>query len=205
MMKRSAIAASLITLAATVCSAAIAQESPWLVRARAVHLAPADKSDPIGGVGAADRISVESRTIAEFDISYVFTPHLAAELVLTYPQKHDVMLDGAVVGSFKHLPPTLLAQYRFTPLGSVTPYVGAGLNYTRISSVHLLDGAAGLDNHSVGAALQVGADFAIDRNWSINVDVKRVNIRSDVTSAGAKVSAVKIDPVLIGVGVGYRF
>ena len=204
-MKRIAIAVSLATLAATACSTAIAQESPWLVRARAVHLAPADKSDPIAGAGNADRISVESRTIPEFDISYFFTRNVAAELVLTYPQKHDVMLDGAVIGSFKHLPPTLLAQYRFDPIGSFTPYLGAGLNYTRISSVHLLGDTASLENHSFGPALQAGVDFAIDSHWSVNVDLKRVNIRSDVTVGGAKISAVRVDPTLFAVGAGYRF
>lgn len=199
-----AIAASLATLAA-VASTASAQEGPWLVRARAVHLSPADKSEPLGGVGNADRISVESRTIPELDISYFFTPHLAAELVLTYPQKHEVMLDGAVIGSFRHLPPTLLAQYRFDAIGAFTPYLGAGLNYTRISSIHLLDGAATLENHSFGAALQAGVDYNLGKNWSLNLDIKRVNIRSDVMVAGARVSRVKVDPTLVAVGVGYRF
>ena len=43
--------------------------SPWLLRLRATHLSPADKSTPVGGAGAANRISVESRTIPEVDIS----------------------------------------------------------------------------------------------------------------------------------------
>ncbi|HZX27348.1 MAG TPA: OmpW family outer membrane protein, partial [Telluria sp.] len=38
-----------------------------------------------------------------------------------------------------------------------------------------------------------------------NVDVKKVQIRSDVAISGAKVSAVQVDPWLFGVGVGYRF
>ena len=204
-MKRISIAVTLASLAATFCSAAIAQESPWLVRARAVQMSPADKSDPVGGIGKADRISVEKRTIAELDISYFFTPHLAAELVLTYPQKHEVMLDGAPIGSFKHLPPTLLAQYHFAPLAGFTPYLGAGVNYTRISSVRLLGGAAELEKHSFGLALQAGVDYKIDSRWSINLDLKRVNIGSDVMSGGAKISAVKVDPTLLAVGVGYRF
>ncbi|SHG34603.1 OmpW family protein [Massilia sp. CF038] len=207
-MKRttlSLLSATLATVFSAAAPVASAQDSPWLVRARAVHLSPADKSAPIGGVGAADRLTVESRTIPEFDISYFFSPNLAAELVLTVPQKHDVMLDGARIGSFRHLPPTLLAQYRFDPVGQFTPYLGAGLNYTRISSVHLLDGAADLDNHSVGLALQAGVDVAIDRHWSINVDIKRVNIRSDVRLGGMVVSEVKVDPTLIAVGLGYRF
>lgn len=185
--------------------AVMAQESPWLVRARAVHIDTANKSDPLGGVGAANRIHVDTKTIPELDISYFLTPNIAAELILTYPQKHDVTLAGAKIGSFKHLPPTLTLQYHFAPEQAFSPYVGAGVNYTRISKVRLLDGAGDLENDSWGFALQLGADYKLDRNWSINVDVKKVQIRSDVFVAGARASKVKVDPVLFGVGLGYRF
>jgi outer membrane protein len=166
---------------------------------------PADKSDPIGGVGAADIIHVNEKTIPEVDISYFFSPNWAAELVLTYPQKQDVTLNGTNIGSFKHLPPTLTVQYHFTPAATVSPYVGAGVNYTRIFGVDLLNGAGHLDNSSVGLALQAGVDFKLDKNWLLNLDVKKVQIRSDVSVSGMQVSRVKIDPWLVGIGVGYRF
>ncbi|MFL9927467.1 outer membrane beta-barrel protein [Herbaspirillum lusitanum] len=187
--------------------AAFAQEaaSPWLLRLRAVNISPENKSDPVGGVGASDRLTVSSKTIPELDISYFFTPNWAAELILTYPQKHDVRLDGQTIGSFKHLPPTLLLQYHFTPDATFSPYVGAGVNYTRISDVTLLNGNAQLESHSFGAALQAGFDVKIDRHWLVNFDVKKVQIRSDVMSGGTRISTVRIDPWLIGVGVGYRF
>ena len=203
-MKKQAVVLALAALG-IVTTQAMAQQSPWQIRARAVHINPADKSDPVGGVGAADQITVSNKTIPEVDISYFFSPNLAAELILTYPQKHDVALSGTNIGTFKHLPPTLTLQYHFTPGAQVSPYVGAGVNYTRISSVKLLGGAGDLENNSFGLALQAGVDFKIDKNWSINLDVKKVQIRSDVMVGGAKVSAVKVDPVLIGVGVGYRF
>ncbi|MNR90907.1 Outer membrane protein W precursor [compost metagenome] len=206
-MKKSVLAIALCSLAA-LSSQAFAQQSQegsWLVRVRAVHLDPANKSDPIGGVGASDRLTINSKTIPELDISYFFTPNWATELVLTYPQKQKVSLDGAQIGTFKHLPPTLTLQYHFTPEKTISPYVGAGLNYTRISSVDILNGAARLEKSSVGLALQAGVDFKLDKNWSINVDVKKVQIRSDVNTAAGQLSAVKIDPWLIGVGVGYRF
>jgi outer membrane protein len=182
-----------------------APESPWLVRARAVHIDPADKSDPVGGTGASDRLYVSDKWIPEVDISYFFTPHWAAELILTYPQKHTVTLDGAAIGSFKHLPPTLTAQYHFLPGASIDPYVGAGVNYTLLSKVRLLNGGARLEHDSVGLALQAGADFRLDDRWSLNVDVKKVQIRSDVDIGGARASRVKVDPLLLGVGLGYRF
>jgi outer membrane protein len=203
-MKKAAAVFALATMA-LLAGEAMAQQSPWLVRARAVNISPANKSDPVGGVGASDRLTVSNKTIPEVDISYFFTPNLSAELILTYPQKHTVYLDGADIGSFKHLPPTLTAQYHFMPEGQVSPYVGAGVNYTNISSVNLLGGGATLDNHSFGLALQAGVDFKVDKNWSLNLDVKKVQIRSDVLSGGAKISRVKVDPVLVGVGVGYRF
>jgi outer membrane protein len=183
----------------------LAQESPWLVRVRAVHIDTADKSDPIAGSGASDRLHVSDKWIPEVDIAYFLTRHWAAELVLTYPQKHDVTLDGQRIGSFKHVPPTLTAQYHFLPGARIDPYVGAGINYTLISKVDILNGAGRLEHDSVGAALQAGADIRIDSKWSVNVDVKKVQIRSDVTINGARASRVKIDPVLLGVGVGYRF
>ncbi len=206
-MKKSVLAVALVSLV-SISSQVYAQqlqEGPWLVRVRAVYLDPANKSDPVGGVGAANRLTIDSKTIPEVDISYFFTPNWAAELVLTYPQKQKVSLDGTEIGTFKHLPPTLTVQYHFTPEKTISPYVGAGINYTRISSVKLLNGTADLESSSVGLALQAGVDFKLDKNWSLNLDVKKVQIRSDVLVGGAQISAVKIDPWLIGVGVGYLF
>jgi len=202
------LTAAVAALASSFAAAPVfAQEaqSPWLVRVRAVNLSPENKSDQVGGTGASDRITINNKVIPEFDISYFFTPNIAAELVLTYPQKQDVRLDGNKIGTFKHLPPTLTLQYHFMPEAAFSPYVGAGINYTRISSVNLAGGLQ-LDSSSFGGALQIGADYKINKNWLINFDIKKVQISSDVkTASGAKVSNVKIDPWLIGVGVGYRF
>ena len=207
MKKIVTMAAAAAAFASSFAAPVFAQEaqSPWLVRVRAVHLSPENKSDPINGQGASDLITINSKTIPEVDISYFFTKNIAAELVLTYPQEQDVRLNGSKIGTFKHLPPSLLVQYHFMPDSAFSPYVGAGINYTRISSVNI-SGGLQLDNSSFGGALQIGADYKINKNWLINFDIKKVQISSDVkTAAGTKISSVKIDPWLIGVGVGYRF
>jgi len=180
-------------------------ETPWLVRARAVYIDPADKSDPLGGVGAVDRIHVSDKTIPELDISYFFTPNLAAELMLTYPQRHKVYLDGNSIGSFRALPPGLIAQYHFMPAAQVSPYVGIGVNWTTFSRNKMMDGAASLEHDSVGPVIQAGLDVKLGGPWSLNFDVKKVWLRSDVLLGGAKVSKAKVDPILIGAGIGYRF
>jgi outer membrane protein len=176
----------------------------WLVRARALHL------DSANGDDTGLKLSINNRTFAEVDISYFFAPNWAAELVLTYPQKHTLYSNGTEIGSLKHLPPTLLGQYHFTGLGAVRPYLGAGVNYTNFSSVHF-DPAVNAALHpnvkrnSWGAALQAGVDVAVGNGWVVNVDVKKVQIRTDVLSSGTKVGTFKVDPVLFSVGAGLRF
>ena len=203
MMKKTLLAAA--ALCALTSGAAMAQNYPqdgkWMVRARAVHLDSANKdSTPLD-------LSVNNKMIPELDISYFFTPNFAAELILTYPQKHDVRAGGAKIGSLKHLPPTLLAQYHFTQLGAFKPYVGVGINYTRFSSVKFdpaVDAALNpsVKKNSFGPALQIGFDYALDKNWSINFDVKKVYIDTNVSGGIGK---FKVDPLLVGVGLGYRF
>lgn len=202
---------SIVAVAAAIAAmpAAWAQDSgSWIVRARAVHLDSANKDST--GLG----LTINNKTIPEVDISWFFARNWAAELVLTYPQKHDVTvqesaLGGPVkLGSFKHLPPTLTLQYHFNPDGAIRPYVGAGVNFTNISDVDLevpTVGRLNLDRQSWGAAFGAGFDWKLDRNLYLNVDVKKVYIGADVTLGGAKVSEVKVDPVLIGVGLGWRF
>ncbi len=177
------------------------QESPWLVRVRAVQLSMANEN----GVTAAPGLGANDKVIPELDITYFMTKNLAAELILTVPQRQIVKSDGGDLGSFNHLPPTLTLQYHFTDMPAFKPYVGLGVNYTKISSVNL-NGGLTLDSSSTGAAAQIGVDFPLDKQWSLNVDVKKVYIKTDVyTAAGANLGTLKLDPTLFGVGLGYRF
>jgi len=172
-----------------------------MVRLRALRMQVDNGNSP--DVAGA-RVRINDKTFPEFDVSYAFTRNIAAELVLTYPQKHDVSLQGANIGSIKHLPPALLLQYRFLPGEKVNPYLGAGLNYTRFMSAKLPDGVA-TDKSSAGFALQAGVDFEVARNAFINVDYKRVNIETDVKANGAKLTTLKVDPNLISIGIGWKF
>ena len=63
-----------------------------------------------------------------------------------------------------------------------------------------------LDNSYVGFAVQAGFDYKITRNVFFNMDIKKAQVRSDVENdAGVKVSRVKVDPILFGIGLGWRF
>jgi len=168
-----------------------------MVRARAVSLASANAdSTPLN-------LSVNDIVLPEVDFSYFFNAHIAAELVLTVPQQHDLRSSGGKIGTFTHLPPTLLLQYHFDAYG-VKPYVGAGVNYTKFTNYDLPAGVT-IDSSSTGAALQLGVDVPLTSGLYLNVDVKKVQIKTTVSASGADIGDFKVDPLLVGVGVGFRF
>ena len=202
---KSIFARSLVAVAA--CAAvAPAFAGDFMVRARALQLDPANEAT---GTVEAIGTTVSSKTIWEIDASYFFTPNFAVEVIATTPQKHTVNSDAlGNLGTLRHLPPTVTTQYHFAPdNASVRPYVGLGLNYTHFSAVNLDGGALTVDKHSWGLAYQIGADFPITKNISLNVDFKKIDISTDVkvAASGAKLGKVKVDPTLFGIGIGYRF
>ena len=179
-----------------------AQESPWLVRERAVNVASVDNN----GTSTAS-LAVKDKTIPEVDVTYFFNKNVAAELILTVPQEMTVSAGGNV-GTFKALPPTLTLQYHFTQFNGYKPYVGAGVNYTKISHQNIgTNGSLGLSDHSTGLALQAGVDVPLNKQVSFNFDIKKVQIKTNVYADGGATNTgtLKLDPTLIGVGVGYRF
>jgi outer membrane protein len=200
-MKKHVLSALAIAAASLISTQAFAQasEGPWMVRARAVSLSSANTD----GTGLG--LSLNDIVLPEVDISYFFTPNIAAELILTVPQEHDVRLNGSKIGTLSHLPPTLLVQYHFTNFKGFKPYVGAGINYTKFTKTDILGGVGTLNSSSTGGALQVGVDVPLSGNMYFNFDVKKVLIGTDVYLGGVNKGSFKVDPLLVGVGIGWRF
>jgi outer membrane protein len=206
MIKTPALLALAIALTATplLASAQASDSGDWIIRARAVYLKSANKDST--GLG----LSINDKTLPEIDITRFFTPQLAAELVLTYPQRQTLSAGGTAIGSLKHLPPVLSLQYHFTDLPGFRPYLGAGVNYTRFSDVSF-DAATttalqpSIKKNSFGVALQAGLDVPVGGGWLLNADVKKVRLSTDVSSSGKKVGNFGVDPWLLSIGVGRRF
>jgi outer membrane protein len=204
-MSKNILVAALI--AAGVLSAGVAQaeEGSFMVRARAVNVAfDNGQTDSVSSMN----IRAEDRWIPEVDLSYFITKNIAAELVLTYPQTVDITIGGVKQGKIKALPPSLMAQYHFTDFGAFKPYVGAGVNFTIFTSRdNILNGAAKVDGNSLGLAAQLGFDYMLNKNWGLNVDVKYIQMSTDVTltATGAKLGKLDLNPITAGVGVTYRY
>jgi outer membrane protein len=219
MMKASTKVLGLLAATASVFCAtqSRAEEGKWEARLRAVYLSPANKSDSIGALAVPkDAIHINSKALPDIDFEYFMTPNWSSELVLTYPQSQTVTVRQSAlggptdIGSFKHLPPTLTLKYNFAPDATFRPYVGVGVNLTLLSKIDLavptnpplkLD----LKKTSIGPAVQAGFDVKVADHWFVNADIKWAQLRTDVKLNGTKLAKVKVDPVLFGVGVGYRW
>lgn len=190
----------------------LTQWSPWLIRGRALVVAPQESAKlDIGGVRSplAD-VSISTSVVPELDISYFVTKNIAFELVLGVTP-HNVKGAGALagtrIGSAWLLPPTLTVQYHFTELGAIKPYIGAGVNYTVFFNEKAKGGFTSFDlKDSFGLALQAGVDIMLTKNWGWNIDVKKIFLQPNVSvNKGLVTGKVKIDPWLIGTGITYKF
>lgn len=110
----------------------------------------------------------------------------------------------------KHLlmgiPLNLTLQYHIAPFGAIRPYVGAGYNYTyftsKASEYKITPGQ--------GMVLQAGVDIVMTDDTLISFDVKRISLSPKVTykssflGASSVSTKVKMDPIIISLGMGFK-
>lgn len=140
---------------------------------------------------------------------YFIADNLGIEILAATPFEHKVELQGAGdIVKLKHLPPTLSLQYHFQTGSGISPFLGAGLNYTHFWDEKGIGALAGtpvsLDD-SWGIALHAGVDIDISDKAAIRADVRWMNIETDVKVAGAPIGKVKIDPVVLGMSYIMKF
>jgi len=214
-----AILAATTAIAGAIPASAQIKQGDWLFRVRAIDVVPNEKSGPVSGV-AGSEVGVGDAVMPEIDFTYMATDNIGAELILA-TTKHSLSGRGTIaglgkIGSTWALPPTLTVQYHINPKGHLRPYVGAGINYTIFhssKSTGSLETALGgstrvkLDD-SFGYALQGGVDFDLSPKIFANLDVKYIDMRTTArltTGATLRTVDVDINPLVVGVGVGFRF
>ena len=176
----------------------------FMVRGRILGVITDDKEKFTPSVNT----TVTDSIIPELDFSYFLTDNIAFETIagVTY---HTLKLKGgAKIGRTWFVPATLTAQYHFHVNKNFKPYIGAGPHMSLILS----DKAKGpftsfkLKNPRFGVALQGGFDYMIDDHWSFNMDVKKVfvSLKGNVNNGGV-VGRAKINPWIVGTGIGYKF
>lgn len=189
-------------------------EGPWMIRARALYLEAHNKSDAFFIPGTPPSLVPENgarsndRWTPELDAEYFFSSHWSSELALSYPQTHDLLLSTATggpdkVGTFRLMPNFLTLKYNFLPDAVFRPYVGLGVNVTSFYGDHA--GPYRLSETTGGLAAQGGFDIKMSNHWFFNADVKFARARPVIDFDGQRIGHLKVDPLLFGVGIGYRF
>jgi outer membrane protein len=182
----------------------------FLVRLRGVAVSPDESggTDALGG-----DINVSTTLAPEIDFSYFITKNIGLELVAT-TTRHSLGLSNSAapgtldLGDVWVLPPTLMLQYHFFSDELISPYIGAGLNYS-----FFYGETDGPDVNSVdventwGYGFGAGFDIQFDSGFVFNVDVKRMFISPNVKVNDGAIESqhFDLDPWIIGTGFGYRF
>jgi len=226
MKYRNSIAATALLGMAIVAAPASAQEKQGieagdvLLRVRGILVAPTEKTSGIRPTFPTEHASVNNSVMPEVDVTWMATDAIGFELIAA-TTKHSASGTSGTTGGIGKLastwvlPPTLTAQYHFNSAGAVRPYVGAGINYTIFYSEKASSGlksAVGPTkvrlSDSVGWAAQAGIDVDITPKFFLNLDVKYIDMDTTATlrttAIGTQKLRVHLDPVVVGVGVGFR-
>lgn len=200
---------------------AYAKAGDTFVRVRAIMVSPTESSGGILPTFPTEKVKVNDSIMPEIDVTHMVSDHVGLELIAATTKHNASGVSGTTGGIGKLastwvLPPTLTVQYHFAPDAKVRPYVGAGVNYTIFYSEKPsagLETAVGRTNvdlkDSFGWAAQAGIDIDLNEKMFLNFDVKYIDIdttaRLDTTAIGTQRVKISLDPLVFGVGVGFRF
>ena len=183
----------------------------WQVNVRISDVSSDAKDAITTAAGAASglHVAVGDSVMPTLGFTYFITDKLAVEAILGTTQ-HTISANGPAGSTKVHdtwvLPPVVSLQYHPLPGARFSPYVGAGVNAMIFYAGHNDNGFTVKLQDKVGAALQVGADYALTGGWSLNADVKKVFVQTDASiNGGALKSTVNLDPWVVSLGLGRRF
>ena len=185
------------------------------------HVPPA----PLAGVG----VDISKETLLFFSLAKDISPQLEIELAAGLPPTSDIAVrvapsapgvlgqfDGRVLAQVRQVAHNLYLNYKFGDAQSAwRPFVGLGLNYTRLSArsasaigsnigslVHLHIGS------SWGLAAQAGMSYKINDKWSAQASVATFRVKSRMTIHVGGIErgiTVRMNPVAAAAGLSYSF
>lgn len=211
-----------LTILTVVASAAsdVAAEQPysggdWVVGLNATKVLTGESLEAITVAGIPvpqANVAITDDMTLTFEVSYFLSPSFAVNFYSGIPAAASLTGEGSLaglqVGETKYGPAILSLQYHMSFIGDLIPYVGVG-----VGRVLFLDEKGGaITNFDLkdawAPALQAGFRYRLNENWLANVDVRYVPFKVDVSGSlgGAPVDAnIKIDPLLVNVGVAHLF
>jgi outer membrane protein len=160
----------------------------------------------------------------ELSGSYFFNDNIAAEISVGLINK-KIKLSGVnlqnntdstivplsyeINTQAKLIPISSTIQYHLAPYGKISPYIGVGYHYTLGSA-----SKGSKLNNSHGLIGQIGADAKVGNDLFVNLDIKKYIMQNRLSFKVANANGgfdsipgtkMKINPLMLSLGVGYRF
>ena len=200
----------------------------FILRVGAVSVAPDEtsslKSTVNTGALPGTKVGVGDDTQAGFNIVYMLTDNIGAEVLASTSFQHDLNVIGLEqfgfatrnLGTTDQLPPTLTLNYYFGNANSkIRPYLGLGVNYTGFFQKSLSNqarndlGASGLNlENSFGVAYRAGIDWSLGDNWMLNASMWQIDLDTEISfdsNLGRVTADLNKDPWIYMLSLGYRF
>lgn len=180
-----------------------------LVRGRVIGSIPVgqfSRVEPIGG-----RVVTPARALPDLDVTYFLSDHFAVAgqvgVVSTKTSIRGSFIGDLPIGSTWSLNLTGAVQFHFLPDNAFNPYVGAGAGYTHPIAYEpakplITEMKA---DPQLGPMLQAGFDYHLGGAWFANMEIKKIFLPPLVSRIGAGSATVRLDMLIIGAGLGYRF
>ena len=188
-------------------------EGKWITRAK-FGLALSDSSEKstvngVEGPNTFNRNLVDPDGYLEGEVAYFYNNYVSfgasisylrsKELIATFSGRNDT-------GNINMYPISALVNFHIAPYGTLRPYIGAGVHYTRINT----DFQNIAVDDSSGFLLQAGADYWFDKKWGVNLEIKQYFMEVDadltqLTTPNTVTQQSTVDPLLISGGFVFRF
>ncbi|HEY0335196.1 MAG TPA: OmpW family outer membrane protein, partial [Stenotrophomonas sp.] len=173
-------AAAVLAVAALLASAAVSapasaqSRGDWTAGIGVHQVNPTSDNGKLAGGTLPLRVGSDVKPTVTAE--YFVANQWGIELLASWAFEHELSIQGlGRVGTAKQLPPTLSLQYHFNGGGKVSPFVGAGLNYTTFFSEKATGALAGGRLHlddAWGLAAHVGVDFNLSTHGALRVDAR---------------------------------
>lgn len=163
-------------------------------------------------IGDTQRLEMDGSNAATLSASWYVNDHIAVEAWGAASKfGHRVNTAGGKAGSVDSQPYAISGQYHFRDAEAlVRPFVGLGYyeqNFDEESvtaSGALAGQRLGVET-AKGAMATAGVDVKLSPSWFARADVRYLNGDSDLYLDGLTVGEAKLNPVVVGVGLGARF
>ncbi|MBL8419123.1 MAG: OmpW family protein [Dechloromonas sp.] len=204
-------------------SAHAGTQDPWIVRAGYANVAfsPSATLTLAGNSVPGAEVRIPDKLLPLMELGYEFVDGWAARIALAQPPTVTVYADGflkaftpplsGTIGKARIALIVMTVTYSPGSFIGIRAYVGAGDNYTMVMNTSDGDVASMSARNAWGSAFEIGADWSIDRNWSVYVDSRKVYVKTTGTGVAPELGGVPVqeevalNPLIISSGIGYRF